>query len=370
MHLVVCLLAFAQPQDVPADFRRAETAARDFLGELGVPTRGVRVAWGPIDPREYGETEESLRRFPNRREEAMQLGRTIWMDHTVGPRPLLQQYLFHEFWHYYQQQRGGGSNWFDWAYKRLGCATRPLYLKNRFEREAYFMQVPLYREFRWRERNPRGAWEAHLRSTLADTLPRLRRIWSGSPIAPKHLDRLETELLGAHDRATTARREVAGALTYAAAFLVKEAVDGRFPEAATELRDPAFWGSLAVFTIAARATERAIAAAPLPALAKSALPLAAGMAAVQLLSGHVSARDVALSTGAYLAAGLVVNAIADGLIYPLLFAAGPPGWAAAGVYTVGKLAATLWLGDRLAAWLHRRLPPRAGLVGTIDALRP
>ncbi len=367
MHLFVCLLAFAQPQDVPEDFRRAEAAARDFLGELGVPTRGVRVVWGPIDPREYGETAESLRRFPNRREEAMQLGRRVWMDHTVGPRPLLQQYLFHEFWHYYQQQRGGGSNWFDWAYKRLGCATRPLYIKNRFEREAYFMQVPLYREFRWRERNPGGDWEAHLRSTLVDALPRLRRIWSGSPITPKHLGRLEAELLGAHDRAagTTARREIAGALTYAAAFLLKEAVDGRFTEAAAELREPAFWGSLAVFTVAARATEKAIGGGAL----KSVLPLAAGMAAVQLLSGHLSARDVALSTGAYLAAGLVVNAIADGVIYPLLFAAGPPGWAAAGVYTVAKLAATLWLGERLDAWLRAAFA-RPGVAATIDAIRP
>jgi len=166
------------------------------------------------------------------------------------------------------------------------------------------------------------------------------------------------------DRAGSAvKREAAGAGTFAAAYLLKEAMNGRV--AFKDLAEPRFWGDLAAFSVAARVTEKL----PLRGLARQALPLAAGMAAVQLLSGHASLRDIAIDTGAFLVAGAAVNLIADGLIYPALFAAGPPGWIAAGVYTVAKMAVTLYAGEKVGAWLRGMFTREAqGREGVVEKL--
>jgi hypothetical protein len=88
---------------------------------------------------------------------------------------------------------------------------------------------------------------------------------------------------------------------------------------------------------------------------RNSLPIAAGIAAVQLARGDATPRDIAISAGAFGAAGLAVGLVADGLIYPALFAAGPPGWFAAGVYTVAKFGATWYLGSKLEGWLRGTL---------------
>jgi hypothetical protein len=97
-------------------------------------------------------------------------------------------------------------------------------------------------------------------------------------------------------------------------------------------------------------------AAAVPALGgsllKSSLPLAAGMAALDLISGK-SVKEVALDFGAYLTAGIAVSAVADGIVYPFLFAAGPPGWLAAGIYTVVKVALSYYLGSKIVEWINQ-----------------
>ena len=154
-----------------------------------------------------------------------------------------------------------------------------------------------------------------------------------------------------------------GTITFVAAYLGKEALKAategdleRMRQAAAQLGTAEFWAGLGAFTVAARGTERAVQSLPLGgagrAIGRAALPLAAGMAAVEIVSGRASPARVLTGTAAYLGAGLAVNAVADGLIYPVLFAAGPPGWIAAGVYTVAKLAVTLYLGEKLDAWLQ------------------
>ncbi len=149
------------------------------------------------------------------------------------------------------------------------------------------------------------------------------------------------------DRAKGAvKRQLAGAGQFAAAYLLKEAMNGRI--AVGDLKEPQFWGDLAVFTGAASLVNRL----PLQGIGRAALPLAAGMAAVQLLHGQASLKDALIDTGSFLAAGFAVNLLADGLIYPILFAAGPPGWIAAGVYTVAKLAVTLYLGEKISGWIR------------------
>ncbi len=116
------------------------------------------------------------------------------------------------------------------------------------------------------------------------------------------------------------------------------------------------WSSFAVFSAAATATSRMVTGR----LAKASLPLAVGIAAVQLARGQASPRDIAISAGSYAAAGLAVGLIADGLIYPALFAAGPPGWIAAGIYTLAKFGATWYLGSKLEGWVRGFLD-RGGL---------
>lgn len=163
-----------------------------------------------------------------------------------------------------------------------------------------------------------------------------------------------------------AREAGVSTAAFAAAYLLKETFKGNPRGALYEMKEPMFWGSLAAFTGAAKATDWAVKGAP--RLARAALPLTAGMAAVQLLTGQASLKNVLIGTASYLVAGAAVNLLADSLIYPLLFAAGPPGWIAAGAYTIGKLAVTLYVGEKIEEWLRRRTRSREGFARTIERL--
>jgi hypothetical protein len=104
------------------------------------------------------------------------------------------------------------------------------------------------------------------------------------------------------------------------------------------------------------------------------------MGALQLLSGHLSLSDLAVSTTAYAGAGVGVSLLADGLIYPFLFASGPAGWLAAGAYSVAKIAASLYLGEKVESGLQRffkgnesndqgeATQPGTGRAGVLDKL--
>ena len=167
---------------------------------------------------------------------------------------------------------------------------------------------------------------------------------------------------GAQDRGSvgrTIRNEAKGAAAFAASYLLKEAIvaletgdPARIKQAAASLGTVEFWGGVAAFTGAAKVAEFGVTKLGAGGLVRHALPLAAGMAAVQLMSGQFSAKDVAIDTAAFLIAGFGVGLVADGMIYPLLFAAGPPGWIAAGVYTVAKMTATLYFGEKLGHWMR------------------
>ena len=158
--------------------------------------------------------------------------------------------------------------------------------------------------------------------------------------------------------------EAGGAAQFVAAYLIKEAMNGR--NALPELAEPRFWGSVGAFTVASRVSEKF--------LRGPVLPLAIGMAAAQAVNGRVSPREVLLGTASYFVAGLAVGWVADGLVYPILFAAGPPGWAAAAAYTIAKTALTLYVGEKLEAFFRDRTvgtPGRDGGVRRIlDRLTP
>jgi hypothetical protein len=187
------------------------------------------------------------------------------------------------------------------------------------------------------------------------------------------------------------RREAGGLAQFAAAFLVAEGIKAietrdtaRMKGALGQLKEVLFWRDVAAFSIAARATEFAVTKLPLPGVAKgltkAVLPLAAGMAVVQLLSGQATVQSVLIGTGAFLGAGLAVNLIADTVVYPTLFAAGPPGWIAAGIYTVAKLGLTLYLGGKLEGWVQsllrssratvRPVPGSTGVVEQVHRISP
>jgi len=184
-------------------------------------------------------------------------------------------------------------------------------------------------------------------------------------------------------RESALTREAIGAGRFAAAYLLKESFAAwersdaaGLREAAAHLGTGSFWGSLALFTGVARAAEVGISLAPLPRLAsrlsRAVLPLASGMAAVQVLSGGLSPRDLALSTAAYLSAGVLVSAVSD-FAFPALFAgATPPGRIARGVLGLVRMAAVLYLGEKIEHGLRRRLaapaPPCPGIRDSLDAL--
>jgi hypothetical protein len=179
------------------------------------------------------------------------------------------------------------------------------------------------------------------------------------------IDRVKTPLPNKVE-GSSLRRELGGMGTFLAAYLVKEgfkALEARDPhkmgEAVAQFGHLDFWKGVGAFTGASWLASYGVTKLSLPlwarGISKVALPLAVGTAAVQWLSGTLSLRNFLVSTGSYLAAGAIVSSLADAFVYPTLFSAGPPGWLAAGLYTTGKLALSLYVGEKLENWLHRRL---------------
>ncbi len=308
---------------VPSEYLEAERAARLALERLGVSTRDVRVDYGTGLPRDVN---------------GQQKGDRIAINTRRYPESVKS--VYHEFWHYYQQQKLGGEARFADAYARHPYETNPFELEARLAADVmeHTQRTRSSLLFRLRGRT----FESDIVDAMERARPRMRDLWKGEPTP--HLTKFEAARSIA---ASAAKREAAGLAQFAAAYLLKEAMNGRI--AVGDLAEPVFWRDTAVFTVAARVTEKALTRAP--GLARAALPLAAGMAAVNVLSGRASLTDVLIDTGSFLAVGMAVNLVADGLIYPILFAAGPPGWIAAGVYTVAKLAITLYAGEKLSAWV-------------------
>jgi hypothetical protein len=199
----------------------------------------------------------------------------------------------------------------------------------------------------------------------------MKAVWEGQPTDPAHLDRLASQLRSGGARVARDAQPSSGLLRqtlgstaqFFGAYLVKEGIKAvesgdveGMKRALAQVKRPEFWGSTALFSLTAGVTERLVSRLPLTGAAKGigrvALPLVAGISVLQLLSGNTSLKDILVSTGAYLAAGAAVSLLADGLVYPALFAAGPPGWVAAAAYSVGKLAVSLYAGEKLEHWLQ------------------
>jgi hypothetical protein len=170
------------------------------------------------------------------------------------------------------------------------------------------------------------------------------------------------------------RAEATHTGSFVAAFLLKEAIKAvetqdaaRVRRAVHQFKDPHFWSTLATFSIVGRIVQEGVVRVPLTGLPgrvfRTALPLGAGVLAAQVMSGRLSFRDAAVTTGSMLAAGGAVSLLADGLLYRLLFAAGPAGWLGATAYAVGKLGVSLYLGEKLEVailnWLNPKKENRA-----------
>ncbi len=335
MHIALLIAVLVQ---VPSDYQAAEAAARLALEKLGVSTQGVRVVYDGSLPKDVnGQQKGDLIRINTHR------------------YPESVKSVYHEFWHYYQQQRLGGEARFSELYSKFPYDANPFETEARYAADvmehAHRMSSSLL--FRMMGRS----YEKSVVEQLEKARPKMEEFWKGSTVAPEHL----TKPTIADRAASLVKREAAGMATFAAAYLLKEAMKGRL---ATEVATPAFWGDVGAFTVAARVAEHGVVRLGGGSLARTALPLAAGMAAVQLLHGKASLKDVLIDTASFVAAGWAVGAIADGLIYPVLFAAGPPGWVAAGVYTVAKLAVSLYAGEKLSAFLHGLFDGRATKVAT------
>lgn len=180
-----------------------------------------------------------------------------------------------------------------------------------------------------------------------------------------------------------AKSEAVNAAHFAAAYLFAaglKALEKRdlseLTGAAGALKTGEFWGSLAIFSGAAHATEWALARTALKGIGRTAIPLAVGMmAADAIMNRHFNIRDFAISFGSFMAASAVTYLAFDMVLYPILFAAGPPGWLAAGVYTVAKLGVTLYLAGKFEGWLRglfgedkQGVSRREGFVHTIEKM--
>jgi len=119
------------------------------------------------------------------------------------------------------------------------------------------------------------------------------------------------------------------------------------------------WSTFGVFLGAAWLTDGILSGlrgAP-GTLARASLPVAAGIAAIRALSTNASPREIAISAGAYGAAGLAINLAADALLYRALFAGGA-GWLGGGLYSLAKYAGIFLLGSKLESWALERYGER------------
>lgn len=180
----------------------------------------------------------------------------------------------------------------------------------------------------------------------------------------------------------TALHQVEGMGQYIAANLVKDAVKSLFSwnpkyvkESVAQLGQGAFWLSTGLMVGTMHLAEFGLSLLPqkLPVKFASAVgvPMAIGMAAMQALAtGKVDVKDIAITTASYVVAGAIVN-------LPLLIAVGrgPTGWTVKAVsYGIGKLAATLLVGEAIEAWIRSHLggqPHRhhhAGMIEHVDRI--
>ncbi|MBI2933929.1 MAG: hypothetical protein HYY16_19975, partial [Planctomycetes bacterium] len=149
---------------------------------------------------------------------------------------------------------------------------------------------------------------------------------------------------------------------FGVAYLIKESVRAletrdveQMKQAMRRMGTGRFWMDLGVFSAASGGVQATLGSIPMsgvfrPFFFRTALPLATGMAAVQAMSGHFSVVDLAIDGSSFLVAGLAVQHVADGAMF-LLRGATPTGI----VYGIGKLAATLYLGEKLGDELRRRM---------------
>ena len=191
----------------------------------------------------------------------------------------------------------------------------------------------------------------------------------------------------------------AGLLTFGGAYLGKEALHSleegngeRFQNAVAYTKTPQFWvstgiaGGTMTYTASAldksaRLTQLASSAGKAGTIARTArlgVPMYAGIATLRMMDAMATGGDVTsvlvdsgVTTGSYLAAHAAVRGgtrlavdaavragarfllgfATKGLYAPLL-AAGPWGWAAAGVLFVAEAAVTMYLGDKIESWLR------------------
>lgn len=177
--------------------------------------------------------------------------------------------------------------------------------------------------------------------------------------------------------ARVARHPVGEFGKFAGALLVRDILTAIETRDASHLRNlpqavktADFWKSYGSFVAAAGIAEKFV-----KGRARSFVPLAVGMAAADIVTGHFNARDFAIDMGSLLVTSLAVDAFAAAFIAPLLFT-GPPGWLALAAYGAVKLGVTLYLSDKLSGFIEglfdgkKKDEPsrRQGFVETIEKL--
>lgn len=137
-----------------------------------------------------------------------------------------------------------------------------------------------------------------------------------------------------------------------------------------DVLSPESLGSAGVFAVVSRGVSRGWTRVPplrrvssaLPRFAqtwtRSAIPMAAGVAASQVVFGRWDPVSGAVSTTSLLISDLVAGRLLDAAVYPMLFTGGMPGWLASEAYAAAKLGFTLHLAGRMEKEIHKLLPRR------------
>jgi hypothetical protein len=159
-----------------------------------------------------------------------------------------------------------------------------------------------------------------------------------------------------------------GAGRFAAAYLVKEGIvalerrdPGHLWNAVLGLQAPEFWGGLGLFSAVAQGASRLVASGmvtrALPSVARAAarsyLPMAAAIPALEVALGERDPATIARRTAVYVGVGAAL----DLPMMVAMVAVPGPGTLVGGAYFIGKLALMLWLGEKLDRAIEGFLTP-------------
>lgn len=365
MRVILLWVLLSQDSETPRKFMDAELAAKDLMRRLGYPVEFLRVAYQPTG-KDAGQQ---------------------WYDEIrLDPKRAGSSTLFHEMWHWTQFREQGPDFHNDYTDQMVRKPWRieswPIlgpkvtqwradhaYWRNPYEVEAYYFEKKwerLYRRYG-------GDWsQAPLKRELLRDAARVEKIWGerANDAVRHRVENLRARAASLPpDPAWRPSPRMQSVTSFAGGYVVYEALNGRLP---TQLDNPEFWASGAVFTAGSMGAESLVSRVTSSGLLRRSLPLAAGVAlADYAMTGRFDWKEFAINTGSILLASYAV----DLLLPAIAIGTGPVGIGVFLAYQAVKAGLILygadWIGKGirgLLGWFDKKDKPNSRKQGFVELL--